>query len=424
MRTFGVEEELLITDPADGTPLALAAGILNAVAPGENDAGNGPSLKSEFKQEQIEVNSLPCSTADQLRAEIRSGRALADNAARGAGARVAALATPPVFHATPTAGNQRYAAMGVGFGLISREQLTCGFHVHVSIESPDEGVAVLDRMRHWLPALLALSANSPFWMGADTGFSSYRTQIWNRWPTAGPADVFGSAAGYQAVLAALLETGVPLDEGMIYFDARLSRGHPTVEIRIADVCLYAEDALTIAVLARALVETSAREWREGVPPSGVLTPVLRMANWKASRFGVDQQLLHPVEQAPFSAADVVGALLRHIRPALAESGDLELARAGVANILRRGTGERLQRQAYARRRRLSDVVSVAIASTHQDGELSGTRTLLGSKGGAGELPADAAHWPKRRDVNVIPGLPRHGREEDGPYPAPVDRNRS
>ncbi len=95
MRTFGVEEELLIADPADGTPLALAAGILNAVAPGENDAGNGPSLKSEFKQEQIEVNSLPCSTADQLRSEIRSGRALADNAARAAGARVAALATPP-----------------------------------------------------------------------------------------------------------------------------------------------------------------------------------------------------------------------------------------------------------------------------------------------------------------------------------------
>ncbi|MGO4146189.1 glutamate--cysteine ligase [Paenarthrobacter sp. YAF11_1] len=379
MRTFGVEEELLIADPADGTPLALAADILDVAAPLYGDAtgvttaettAENATLKSEFKQEQVEVNSRPCRTAAELKAEIRAGRALSDKAARAVGARVAALATPPVFHATPTMGNQRYAAMGTEFGLISREQLTCGFHVHVSIESPEEGVAVLDRMRHWLPVLLALSANSPFWMGADTGFASYRTQIWNRWPTAGPMDVFGSAEGYQAILSELLGTGVPLDEGMIYFDARLSRGHPTVELRIADVCLYAEDALTIAVIARALVETSAAEWRQGKPASSTLTPVIRMANWKASRFGINQQLLHPMEQRPYPAADVVGALLRHVRVALTGAGDLALARAGVANILRRGTGERLQRQAYSQRRRLSDVVSAAIASTHQDGERS------------------------------------------------------
>lgn len=372
VRTFGVEEELLIADPGDGAPLALASGLLDAAAPSEAEVGpeGGPALKSEFKQEQIEVNSRPCRTAKELRAEIRAGRELADSAARVMGARVAALATPPVFHATPTTGNQRYTTMGEEFGLISREQLTCGFHVHVSIESPDEGVAVLDRMRHWLPVLLALSANSPFWMGADTGFASYRTQIWNRWPTAGPMDVFGSADGYRAVLSELLSTGVPLDEGMIYFDARLSRGHPTVEIRIADVCLYAEDALTLAVLARALVETAAGEWRKGEPPSSILTPVIRMANWKASRFGVNNQLLHPVEQMPYAAADVAGALLRHLRSALTASGDLALARGGVATILRRGTGERLQRQAYGQRRRLSDVVSAAIASTHNYGERS------------------------------------------------------
>lgn len=367
MRTFGVEEELLIADPVDGTPLALGPGLLDAVS-GTFDPDDGPSLKSEFKQEQIEVNSRPCSTAAALRTEIRLGRAVADRAARSLGARVAALATPPVFHATPTPGNQRYANMGTEFGLISREQLTCGFHVHVSIDSPDEGVAVLDRMRHWLPVLLALSANSPFWMGTDTGFASYRTQIWNRWPTAGPMDVFGSEQGYRAVLRELLDTAVPLDEGMIYFDARLSRGQPTVELRIADVCLYAGDALTIAVVARALVETSARQWRAGVPPSGALTSVLRMANWRASRFGVNDQLLHPLEQVPYPAADVVGSLLRHVGPALSEAGDLEAATAGLAAILHRGTGERLQRHAYGKRSSLPDVVGAAIESTHQGGE--------------------------------------------------------
>ncbi|MFJ5956159.1 glutamate--cysteine ligase [Paenarthrobacter sp. NPDC092416] len=379
MRTFGVEEELLIADPVDGMPLALAAGILDVaslsgppagVDTEEHDPSVGPTLKSEFKQEQIEVNSKPCGTAAELRDEIRAGRALADSAARTLGARVAALATPPEFHATPTLGNQRYATMGRQFGLISREQLTCGFHVHVSIESPEEGVAILDRMRHWLPVLLALSANSPFWMGMDTGFASYRTQIWNRWPTAGPMDVFGSIEAYRGVVADLLGSGVPLDEGMIYFDARLSRGQPTVEIRIADVCLLAEDALVLAVIARALVETAAKEWRAGGPPSPAFTGMIRMSNWKSSRFGVNHQLLSPVDQRPYPAAEVAGSLLRHIGKALTESGDLALARHGVGQILRRGTGERLQRQAYGRRLRLSDVVSAAIASTHQDGELS------------------------------------------------------
>ena len=370
MRTFGVEEELLIADPVDGTPLALATGMLDVAAGSGKGPDESPTLKSEFKQEQIEVNSRPCSKAADLREEIVLGRALADSAARAVGARVAALATPPVFHATPTLGNRRYAAMGTEFGLISREQLTCGFHVHVSIESQDEGVAVLDRIRHWLPVLLALSANSPFWMGADTAFASYRTQIWNRWPTAGPMDVFGSAEGYRTVLAELLATGVPMDEGMIYFDARLSRGQPTVELRIADVCLYAEDALTIAVIARALVETAAGEWRQGAPPSNALTSVLRLSNWRASRFGMGDQLLHPLEQVPCPAADVVGALLRHVRKALTGTGDLGTARSGLARILKRGTGERLQRQAYARRLRLADVVSAAIATTNQDGQRS------------------------------------------------------
>lgn len=361
MRTFGVEEELLIADPVDGIPLALANGILETTGPDD-----GPSLKSEFKQEQIEVNSRPCTSAVQLREEIHLGRALADSAARAWAPalrpwqrRRYSMRRPPGKPAVRHHGN------GVWAGL--QEQLTCGFHVHVAIENPEEGVAVLDRMRHWLPVLLALSANSPFWMGVDTGFASYRTQIWNRWPTAGPMDVFGSEHGYRSVLEELLKTGVPLDEGMIYFDARLSRGHPTVELRIADVCLYAEDALTIAVLARALVETSARQWREGVPPSGVLTSVLRMANWRSSRFGVENHLLHPAELRPSPAAEVLEALLAHVHEALADAGDLEPARAGVSAILRRGTGERLQRKAYGRGLRLADVVTEAIDSTHRYG---------------------------------------------------------
>ena len=193
-------------------------------------------LEFEVKREQIEVVSPPLFTLDELAATIIEGRRAADRAARRVGARAVALATATVRcepHAVPT---PRYDRMRERFGLTLDEQLTCGFHVHVGIESVDEGVAVLDRIRPWLPVLLALSANSPFWQGEDTHFASYRYQAWGRWPTAGPYDRFGSAEGYAAAVEAILDTEVSLDAGMIYFDARLSAHAPTVEVRIADVC--------------------------------------------------------------------------------------------------------------------------------------------------------------------------------------------
>ena len=152
----------------------------------------------------------------------------------------------------------RYQAMTEHFGLTTSEQLTCGCHVHVGVESPEEGVAVLDRIRPWLPVLLAISANSPYWQGQDTGYASFRSQAWNRFPSAGPTGVFGSVEGYRSYADALVATGVLLDHAMIYFDARLSDRYPTVELRVADTVL-------IATLARALVETAVTSWRHHAP---------------------------------------------------------------------------------------------------------------------------------------------------------------
>ena len=231
------------------------------------------------------------------------------------------------------------------FGLTVHEQLTCGFHVHTFIESPEEGVAVLDRIRDKLAVLTALSANSPFWNGVESGFESYRTQAWNRWPTSGPSQIFGTHSMYRRVVTRLLDSGVLLDEGMIYFDARLSRNHPTVEVRVADVCLEAEDAALIAVLVRGLVESASREWRAGVDPAPVPTVLLRMAAWQASNCGLRSELLDFGTFRPAPAEEVVEALVDFVAPVLAEQGELELARQGVRRILDRGTGSEQQRRA-------------------------------------------------------------------------------
>ena len=360
MRTFGVEEELLIVDPRTGEPLALADALLAGRKLAADDAPDKPrvlephgetpfdddemGLSAELKLEQIETQTRPCLDHDELLRQIRAGRAMADQAALKQGARVAALATSPLALASHTTPDPRYARMLERFGLTAQEQLTCGFHVHTYIESQEEGTAVLDRIRDKLAVLMALSVNSPFWNSMETGFESYRTQAWNRWPTSGPSAIFGSISAYRRLVQRLLESGVMLDEGMIYFDARLSRNHPTVEVRVADVCLRAEDAALIAVLVRALVETAAREWREGVEPSPVPTVLLRMASWQASKFGLCGELLDFGSFRPAPATDVVNSLVDYLEPVLAEQGEVELVRNGIAAVFERGTGAEEQRR--------------------------------------------------------------------------------
>ena len=392
MRTFGVEEELLIVDPGTGSTVALAEALMSGLSAGQDGRG-APGFSFELKLEQIEVQTAPCLDHAGLLQEIRRGRALADAAARKHGARVAALATSPLPGATHTTPNPRYAAMQERFGLTVSDQLTCGMHVHTFVESPEEGVAVLDRIRDKLAVLIALSANSPFWNGHETGFESYRTQAWNRWPGSGPSMIFGSLPIYRRVVARLLESGVLLDEGMVYFDARLSRNHPTVEVRVADVCLRAEDAALIAVLVRALVESASREWPDGVEPAPVPTTLLRMAAWQASNCGLTGQLLDFGSFRPAPAREVVEALVDYVAPVLAEQGELELVRAGVQLILATGTGSQQLRPPF-RKAGFCAVVEQAVQATTEEDTAAETVPLR--EAGTGKNLAVAVVTPDSR----------------------------
>jgi carboxylate-amine ligase len=224
---------------------------------------------------------------------------------------------------------------------------------------------VLDRIRNWLPVLAALSVNSPFWNGLDTGYAGYRTQLWGRWPSTGPLDLLGSPAAYRRMVADMLGTNVPLDEAMLYFDVRLSRNHPTVEIRVNDVCLQADDALLVAALARALVETAARGWRNGLAPVPVPTAVLRLAMWQASRSGLEGQLLCPASGRPIAAMEAVAMLFAHVREALGAHGDEEEAEALLTALVSRGTGAAQLRRAAGSAVDLGQAVAAAATLTHQ-----------------------------------------------------------
>ncbi|WP_083983259.1 carboxylate-amine ligase [Actinomadura hibisca] len=365
-RTFGVEEELLLVDPDSGMPQAVSGAVIRYAR--EHDAAmpfadGDKQFETELQREQLETGTRPCVSADELAGQIRESRMAAAQAAAGVGAAVAALATSPVAVHPSLTPSRRYRLMAAAYGPTADEQLSCGCHVHVNVDSPDEGVAVLDRIRPWLPPLLALSANSPFWQGHDTGYDSWRQQVWGRWPSTGPTELFGSAKAYRATIDALLETGALLDEGMVYFDARLSRHYPTVEVRVADVCLNADDTVLMAVLIRALVGTAAREWRAGDPPDAVRTDLLRLAMWRASRSGVREDLVDPVTRQPAPARAVVQVLMEHLAPELERSGDLETANRLLEGLLERGNGAMRQRAVYERTGDVREVVADAVRAT-------------------------------------------------------------
>ena len=364
MRTVGVEEELLVVDTESGRPLSVAERVLGQALqlPTSDDRHGkegepGGSLGAELQLQQVETDTPPRTDMAELEGDLRAWRDVAVVAARGVGARILASGTSPLpVDPTPRA-DPRYQRMMDKYGTTSAEQLTCGCHVHVAVDTDDEAVAVLDRVRTWFPALLAITGNSPFWNGRDSSYSSFRSQVITRWPSAGPTDVFGSADAYHERVAAMVASGVLLDKGMVYFDARLSAEYPTLEIRIADVCLDTRTTVLLAALCRGLVDTAAAEWDEGKAAPDVPAAMLRLANWQAAREGVDGELLDPLTSSPRPAAEVLGDLLEHVRPALRANGDEALVDERLKEVLANGNGARRQRAVLDKTNRMVDVVA-------------------------------------------------------------------
>jgi carboxylate-amine ligase len=233
------------------------------------------------------------------------------------------------------------------FAITAHQQLVCGVQTQVGIPDRDLAARVLTRALPWAPVMAALAAGSPYWDETDTQFASYRTQVWDRWPSAGVTAGFESAAEYDAVVAALLESETIVDVGMVYFDIRLSAHQPTVEFRVCDSTPRIELVVALAGLWRALAATCIEELTSGRSALRPRVELLRAARWKASRFGLSADLLDPVNGAPAPAADVVAGLLDHVMPALRAAGDDGIVREEVDRTLREQGCAQRQRRAAA-----------------------------------------------------------------------------
>jgi carboxylate-amine ligase len=358
--TIGVEEEYQIIHPDTRELRSRGKRILSKAREAVGD-----QVTPELYLSQIEIGTPICRSLTDVRAELTRLRREVISAAEQEGSRIAAAGTHPFSHwddqtLTP---KDRYLDIAADYRQLAREQLIFGCHVHVGINDRETAIQVMNRSRLWLAPLLALAANSPFWLGVDTGYASFRTAMWRRWPMTGTPQVFASRADYDQLVADLVATKSISDATKIYWDVRPSARFETVEFRITDVCLTVGEAVMIAGLSRALARTCAAEALRGDEFRDVRPEILRAAKWRAARFGLEEELVDVRAGRAIPAGELVEEFLAYLRPSLEEYDEWDEVAAQIHEVLDRGTGAARQREEYTRDGRFEDVVDFIVAET-------------------------------------------------------------
>ncbi|OBK18364.1 glutamate--cysteine ligase [Mycobacterium asiaticum] len=355
--TVGVEEEFLLVYPDSGEPAPRNSEV---AAEAERRGGN---LQVELSSCQVETTSGVVSSSRQLSTELSALRRTAARAAEAVGVRLLALGLPPVTPIEfPVTDTPRYRKIGEQFGMVAHEQGICGCHVHVQVPDRAAAIQASNWLRPWLPSLLALSANSAVYRNSDSGYASWRSVLWRRWPVAGAPPYFTSLDEYDSTVQMLIDTGVILDNGMVYWDVRPSAEFPTVEVRVADVPATVADTVLLATLIRAAVMTAVDEGPDGadrLPPAA-----LRAAYWKAAHDGLAGDTLDLVHgRGAVPAREQLSSLVQRVRPALDALGEYHHVVDELDRVTTLGNGAMRQLRAFRKRGDAMDVIEAAAEAT-------------------------------------------------------------
>ena len=340
MLSFGIEEEFVFLDAARLCPVDAAPECREELA----GLGFGPSLvHEEFFQSQLEFASPVYTELSAAIGGLLEFRCALQAVAAKQEVVAAGVGTPYDFSSTPALSRGlRYEEVAENVRALTAEHQINGLHIHVGVPDRAAGVVALNEVRRWLPVLLALSANSPFWGGLDTGYASWRAIHSRRWTTAGSPPLFTDDRDYDRRIRALSGIGATSDPGTLAWYARLSERHPTVEFRVADAQLDSRTTILLAALCRALVSTAlhSRTSRDQPDPE-----LLDAALWHAARDGLSGSLVHPVSGMLVPASDAVQALLEETRRQLVTNGDLGEVETLLRDLMIQGSGAKRQRQA-------------------------------------------------------------------------------
>lgn len=340
--TVGVEEEFYLVDRRTRRLAPVTRELVGSV----QEALTG-TVSHELALCQVETSTSVCSSLGELRRAVAEQRTQLRRVAAEHGRGVLCSATP-ILEAPgppPLADSPRYRAMSQDFRALLDDQGVSGCHVHIGVPSREIAVLAVNHLRPWLPVLLAITTNSPFCAGRDTGYQSWRHQLWSRWPTAGPPPIVGSVREYDETVAGLRRAGAAADERDVYWFVRASPTWPTIEVRVADVLPTVDEVAGYAGLVRALVRRAIDDVTAARPAPRVPEAVLRAEMWRAARDGVRG-----------SPGPTHHDLIETVRPELELAGDQDAVERFAAALDEHGTGADRQRAAHRRGGSLTAVV--------------------------------------------------------------------
>jgi carboxylate-amine ligase len=255
---------------------------------------------------------------------------------------------------------ERYRSIEARYGRIARDEHIFGMHVHVGVPEGVNRLQLMNTVRHYLPHMLALSASSSFFEGADTGFASYRTILWRRWPNSGIPPRFESEAEFETFVDMLLDAGVMADPWNLYWSMRPHPKYPTVEFRVMDVCPNLRDAAALAAFARALVHAAVlgrlTDAASRHVPVTLEQEMLRVNEWRGARDGLNGRLNDTVTGTGHRPVrDAIRMLVDRIGRSAEDLGDIA-ALSHIERILERGNAAERMRARHSEGASLRELV--------------------------------------------------------------------
>ncbi|HVF35585.1 MAG TPA: carboxylate-amine ligase [Candidatus Saccharimonadia bacterium] len=371
--TFGIEEEFFLTNPRTrGLVGRVPSALLRSCK-----RRFGERVEHEMMQSQVETSTPICRDPAEAREWLAKLRRGIGEACDEHELTFLAAGTHPLgeWREQRHTATERYERLIDDFQIVGRRNLLCGLHIHVEAPPGSDRVDVMNRLMHWLPVFLALSASSPFWHRQRTGLVSYRQAAYDEWPRTGIPDFFDDEAGYGAFVDTLVAAGSIRDASMLWWAIRPALKFPTLELRIADSCTRVDDALAIAMLYRCLVRATVRNPSLGRARTSHTRRLIDENRWRAKRYGYGGGWIDVHSGRELGFGEALDELLGLVADDAHELGCaqyLDDARAIVA----RGSSAEVQLSIYRDRRdsgglrvtALRAVVDWLIAATRAGGD--------------------------------------------------------
>ena len=358
--TLGIEEEYQTIDPETRD---LRSHIdMEIISKGKTILRE--AVKPEMHQSVIEVGTGICKDIKEAKRQIFELRSGIVDLAKQNGLRLAASGTHPFadWRKQEIYPDQRYAEIVEDMKMVARANLIFGLHVHVGVEDRETAIHLMNAARYFLPHILALSTNSPFWLGMDTGLKSYRCKVFDKFPRTNIPDYFPSWGEYESFINLLVQTKCIDNAKKIWWDIRIHPNFPTLEFRVCDIPMRADETIAIAALIQATV---AKLYKLHAANTGfrLYRRALIMENkWRALRYGIDGKLIDFGKGTEVPLRDLMYEYLHLIDDVVDDLGSREEINY-IHRILEHGSGADRQMRVFNETNDLTKVVDYIIAET-------------------------------------------------------------